>query len=261
MNQNLFGSSLVALKEEDTDLSQALCMPVSVPEILQANQQVDQTLIPGELHRTSKGVSFQLMDFSFRMGSDSSWWTVGLRSSTIPGICPPPFIWTLTWWDKNDSVWPGKMTSQITAQTRSTALTWCDVTWRVSSPPVRRCSRTLPSLLSLWSLSWRHRSSLWSQAPLPAESTCVSWEVGERRRTCIWTWCWHISCRCVNRAWQEGPRVAAPFVLMEAFLLQKNKEYVSIAKGGFMGEWLQCIYGGVAFLHCAWDTKLETLCF
>lgn len=40
MNQNLFGSSLVALKEEDTDLSQALCLPVSVPEILQANQQV-----------------------------------------------------------------------------------------------------------------------------------------------------------------------------------------------------------------------------
>uniref|UniRef100_A0A669F5N7 TBC1 domain family, member 23 n=1 Tax=Oreochromis niloticus TaxID=8128 RepID=A0A669F5N7_ORENI len=35
MNQNLFGSSLVALKEEDTDLSQALCLPVSVPEILQ----------------------------------------------------------------------------------------------------------------------------------------------------------------------------------------------------------------------------------
>ncbi|XP_051930648.1 TBC1 domain family member 23 isoform X1 [Hippocampus zosterae] len=38
MNQNLFGSSLVALKEEDIDLSQALCLPVSVPEILQANQ-------------------------------------------------------------------------------------------------------------------------------------------------------------------------------------------------------------------------------
>ncbi|XP_071368779.1 TBC1 domain family member 23 isoform X2 [Centroberyx affinis] len=37
-NQNLFGSSLVALKEEDMDLSQALCLPVSVPEILQANQ-------------------------------------------------------------------------------------------------------------------------------------------------------------------------------------------------------------------------------
>lgn len=30
----------MALKEEDTDLSQALCLPVSVPEILQANQQV-----------------------------------------------------------------------------------------------------------------------------------------------------------------------------------------------------------------------------
>ncbi|XP_061681809.1 TBC1 domain family member 23 isoform X2 [Syngnathoides biaculeatus] len=38
MNQNLFGSSLVTLKEEDIDLSQALCLPVSVPEILQANQ-------------------------------------------------------------------------------------------------------------------------------------------------------------------------------------------------------------------------------
>ncbi|XP_075901597.1 TBC1 domain family member 23 isoform X1 [Nelusetta ayraudi] len=38
MNQNLFGSSLVALKEEDMDLSQAMCLPVSVPEILQANQ-------------------------------------------------------------------------------------------------------------------------------------------------------------------------------------------------------------------------------
>ncbi|XP_016116415.1 TBC1 domain family member 23 isoform X1 [Sinocyclocheilus grahami] len=37
-NHNLFGSSLVALKEEDMDLSQALCLPVSVPEILQANQ-------------------------------------------------------------------------------------------------------------------------------------------------------------------------------------------------------------------------------
>ncbi|MGH0164333.1 UNVERIFIED_CONTAM: hypothetical protein FKN15_001982 [Acipenser sinensis] len=37
-NQNLFGSSLVALKDEEMDLSQALCLPVSVPEILQANQ-------------------------------------------------------------------------------------------------------------------------------------------------------------------------------------------------------------------------------
>lgn len=47
MNQNLFGSSLVALKEEDNDLSQALCLPVSVPEILQANQlqQVSYTLV------------------------------------------------------------------------------------------------------------------------------------------------------------------------------------------------------------------------
>ncbi|XP_046893006.1 TBC1 domain family member 23 isoform X4 [Hypomesus transpacificus] len=41
-NQNLFGSSLVALKEEDMDLSQALCLPVSVPEILQANHLQQQ---------------------------------------------------------------------------------------------------------------------------------------------------------------------------------------------------------------------------
>ncbi|XP_057193180.1 TBC1 domain family member 23 isoform X1 [Triplophysa rosa] len=37
-NHNLFGSSLVALKEEDIDPSQALCLPVSVPEILQAHE-------------------------------------------------------------------------------------------------------------------------------------------------------------------------------------------------------------------------------
>ncbi|XP_053312914.1 TBC1 domain family member 23 isoform X2 [Spea bombifrons] len=37
-HQNLFGRSLIALKD-DSDLSQALCMAVSVSEILQANQQ------------------------------------------------------------------------------------------------------------------------------------------------------------------------------------------------------------------------------
>lgn len=44
---------------------------------------------------------------------------------------------------------------------------------------------------------------------------------------------------CESRARQEGPRVVAAPLLTEAVLLQKNKEYVSIAKGGFMGEWLQ----------------------
>ncbi|XP_043927313.1 TBC1 domain family member 23 isoform X2 [Protopterus annectens] len=38
-NQCLFGSSLLGLKDDDMDLSQALCLPVSVSEILQANQQ------------------------------------------------------------------------------------------------------------------------------------------------------------------------------------------------------------------------------
>ncbi|KAL4656497.1 TBC1 domain family member 23-like isoform X2 [Arapaima gigas] len=37
-NQSLFGSSLVALKMEDMDLSQVLCLPVSVPELLQGRQ-------------------------------------------------------------------------------------------------------------------------------------------------------------------------------------------------------------------------------
>ncbi|XP_053562033.1 TBC1 domain family member 23 isoform X2 [Bombina bombina] len=37
-NQTLFGSSLIALKD-DSDLSQALCMAISVSEILQANRQ------------------------------------------------------------------------------------------------------------------------------------------------------------------------------------------------------------------------------
>ncbi|KAM3933300.1 TBC1 domain family member 23 isoform 2-T2 [Leptodactylus fuscus] len=39
-NQSLFGSSLIALKD-DSDLSQALCLAISVSEILQANQQED----------------------------------------------------------------------------------------------------------------------------------------------------------------------------------------------------------------------------
>ncbi|XP_053242146.1 TBC1 domain family member 23 isoform X1 [Podarcis raffonei] len=37
-NHTLFGSSLLGLKDDDSDLSQALCLAVSVSEILQANQ-------------------------------------------------------------------------------------------------------------------------------------------------------------------------------------------------------------------------------
>lgn len=58
-----------------------------------------------------------------------------------------------------------------------------------------RCCRTPLSSLSLWSHSWRLRNSLWSRAPSLAESTCASWAVGGRRRTCTWTWCLLISCR------------------------------------------------------------------
>ncbi|XP_048350422.1 TBC1 domain family member 23 isoform X2 [Sphaerodactylus townsendi] len=38
-NHSIFGSSLLGLKDDDSDLSQALCLAVSVSEILQANQQ------------------------------------------------------------------------------------------------------------------------------------------------------------------------------------------------------------------------------
>ncbi|XP_053164593.1 TBC1 domain family member 23 isoform X2 [Hemicordylus capensis] len=38
-NHSLFGSNLLGLKDDDSDLSQALCLAVSVSEILQANQQ------------------------------------------------------------------------------------------------------------------------------------------------------------------------------------------------------------------------------
>ncbi|XP_060027934.1 TBC1 domain family member 23-like [Erinaceus europaeus] len=37
-NHHLFGSTLLGIKDDDSDLSQALCLAVSVPEILQANQ-------------------------------------------------------------------------------------------------------------------------------------------------------------------------------------------------------------------------------
>ncbi|XP_044526063.1 TBC1 domain family member 23 [Gracilinanus agilis] len=38
-NHSLFGSPLLGIKDDDTDLSQALCLAISVSEILQANQQ------------------------------------------------------------------------------------------------------------------------------------------------------------------------------------------------------------------------------
>ncbi|XP_069493342.1 TBC1 domain family member 23 isoform X2 [Ambystoma mexicanum] len=49
-NQSLFGSSLLGLRDDDADLSQALCLAISVSEILQANQQ------------QSEGVRFFVVD-------------------------------------------------------------------------------------------------------------------------------------------------------------------------------------------------------
>lgn len=37
-NHHLFGSTLLGIKDDDADLSQALCLAISVSEILQANQ-------------------------------------------------------------------------------------------------------------------------------------------------------------------------------------------------------------------------------
>lgn len=226
MNQNLFGSSLVALKEEDTDLSQALCMPVSVPEILQANQQVinNQILIPGEFHRTHKGH----LNNGFLFQDGVRFFVVDCRPAEQYNSGHLSTAFHLD----SDLVRPKIQIPHHGANSPSPQLLRDGGFF----PPARRCSRTPPSSLCPSSLSWRHRSSLWSQAPLPAGSTSASWEVGGRRRTCTWTWCWHISCRCVNGERQEGPRVVAPPLLTEAVVLQKNKEYVSIAKGGFMGE-------------------------
>ncbi|XP_069744807.1 TBC1 domain family member 23 isoform X1 [Narcine bancroftii] len=49
-HQNLFGSNLLGLKDDELDLSQALCLPVSVSEILQAN------------HLQGDGVRFFVVD-------------------------------------------------------------------------------------------------------------------------------------------------------------------------------------------------------
>lgn len=249
MNQNLFGSSLVALKEEDTDLSQALCLPVSVPEILQANQQVVN-------HQTLILLSFAGMNntISFKWMISLLGWCPILRGGL--SACRAVQFWASVH-SLPFGLGPGMTTNTDSVRAKKTShvpiIQVMMQTWKLTEPValkwrdeylflLHRCSRTPPNLLFPWSLSWRHRSSLWSRAPSPVESTCASWEVGERRRTCIWTWCWHISCRCVKAVWQEGTGVAAPSLLIQSCLSQKNKEYVSIAKGGFMGEWLHFLW-------------------
>lgn len=85
MNQNLFGSSLVALKEEDTDLSQALCLPVSVPEILQANQlqQVSDTQCYFQLNIQPRNEVFTFCEFSHvserKSGNNGFYFQDGVR--------------------------------------------------------------------------------------------------------------------------------------------------------------------------------------
>lgn len=97
MNQNLFGSSLVALKEEDMDLSQAMCLPVSVPEILQANQLQQVSHAQTKIFTSLLSAGVTVTDVPLRTGSVSSWWTVGRRSSTTPDTCPRPSTWIQTW--------------------------------------------------------------------------------------------------------------------------------------------------------------------
>lgn len=198
-------------------------------------------------------------DLTCRMVSDSSWWIVGLQSSTIPGICPQPSIWTRTWWDDKYGSCPCKKKShvpiiQVVMQTwkltESVALKWRDEYLFL----LHRCSRTPPSLLFLWSLSWRHRSSLWSRAPLPVESTCASWEAGERRRTCIWTWCWHISCRCVKAAWQEGTGVAALSLLIESFSFAEKQRICQHRQRRLHG-WVAAL----SLVEGLFSTALDTL--
>lgn len=206
-----------------------------------------------------------ISDLAFRTASDSSWWIVGLQSSTILGICPQPSIWTLTWWAKEYRFCLCKKTSHVPkfqVMMRTWKLTGsAALEWRDEYPfLLHRCSRTPPNLLSLWSLSWRHRSSLWSQAPLPAESTCASWEVGERRRTCIWTWCWHISCRCVKPVWWREQGFVLLLCWSKVFFCRKAKNMLaSLKEASWVSGCTLC--GGMAFLHSTWHTKLELLLF
>ncbi|XP_023414816.1 TBC1 domain family member 23 isoform X3 [Loxodonta africana] len=55
-NHHLFGSTLLGIKDDDADLSQALCLAVSVSEILQANQLQGMLQNPSEFAQSVKSL-------------------------------------------------------------------------------------------------------------------------------------------------------------------------------------------------------------
>ncbi|XP_074829531.1 TBC1 domain family member 23 isoform X3 [Natator depressus] len=70
-NNSLFGSSLLGLKDDDTDLSQALCLAISVSEILQANQQQGMLQNPSEFAQSVKSL-LEAQKQSIQSGSIAS---------------------------------------------------------------------------------------------------------------------------------------------------------------------------------------------
>lgn len=108
------------------------------------------------------------MDLTFRTGSDSSWWIVGLQSSIILVICPRPFIWTLTWWDQRHRFCPRKETNQVLKSWRKVH------SWVCSVPPFLTQMLQNPSefALSVKSLLEAQKQSLESGSVASGEHLC-----------------------------------------------------------------------------------------
>lgn len=98
------------------------------------------------------------------MGSDSSWWIVGLQNSTILGTCPQPFIWTLTWWDQ-------KYSFQVMVQTQTHQFYSSDVTGFLSSR-TQMLQNPSEFALSVKSLLEAQKQSLESGSIASGEHLC-----------------------------------------------------------------------------------------
>ena len=169
-----------------------------------------------------------ILGFTFRMGSVSLWWTVGLPSSTTLDTCLQLSTWTPTWWERlffllrlvHDvyGVY-GVIHVFSFLLTDAPEPLWicplCEVplggSETVSRVRLHR-QRRAPVLHGQWARGGGHVHEH-GAGPFPA---------GEGREG---------SYR--EHSLQHEVLMS---LLIKAFLLQKNKEYVSIAKGGFMGE-------------------------
>ena len=81
----LFSETDRSFSQKAYSIYQALCLPVSVQELLQANQLGGVRTISSHPHPYS-------IDTLRRPASDTSWWTVDPLSNTIPNISTPHSI-------------------------------------------------------------------------------------------------------------------------------------------------------------------------